>query len=423
MNKDRTRRLEQNLPWLFEELADARTPAYLEAAIERASAHSQRPAWSFPERWLPMEHVSTRVPATRLPWRQLGVLALLAILIAGALAVYVGSQQQTRVPAPFGLAANGSILFARGGDIFVANPVTGDETAIVTGPDADAGPVWSLDGTKVAFKRGTGHLFVVGDDGQGLTQLTHDPLTGLAPWSFSPDGRSIAALVGFGDSSIVVFPTDGSGEPKFFDVHATQDDSPPQYSPAGTEILFIGREPGVASRAVFALDPTSGETRTVITAPTSRDINGATWSPDGSRISYTMQDPSAPTATIRTHIVSADGSNYHVLDTEPDHIADWGGVWSNDGTRMVIGRIYQNPERFTTAIVPVDRSSAGVELECPPGAPTNDCTADWVWSPDDTMLIGSLGNGAQFIADPQTGKIRPAPWTVTGHPAMQRRAP
>jgi dipeptidyl aminopeptidase/acylaminoacyl peptidase len=423
MSIDRSGRLEPALPSLFEDLADARTPDYLEAAIERASAHSQRPAWTFLERWLPMEYISNRAPATRLPWRQLGVLVLLAIFIAGAVAVYVGSQAQTPLPAPFGPAANGKVLYAEDGDIFVADPVTGDETAIVSGPEADSGPVWSLDGTRIAFERGPGRLFVVDEDGQGLTQVTREALDGLGSWSFSPDGRSITALVGYGDSSIMVVPTDGSGEPKIFDVQATRDDSPPQYSPAGTEILFIGRDPGAASRAVFALDPTSGETRTVLTAPTSRDINGATWSPDGSRISYTMQDPSAPTATIRTHIVSADSSGDHVLDTEPDHIADWGGVWSNDGTRMVIGRIYRNPERFTTAIVPVDRSSAGIELECPPGAPTNDCTADWVWSPDDTMLIGSLGNGAQFIADPQTGKIRPAPWTATGHPAMQRRAP
>jgi hypothetical protein len=92
---------------------------------------------------------------------------------------------------------------------------------------------------------------------------------------------------------------------------------------------------------------------------------------------------------------------------------------------MVIGRWYEgDPYRVTTAIVPVDRSNAGVELECPPGASANDCTAVWIWSPDDTMLIGSRAvTLPQFLADPQTGKIRPAPWTATGAPKMQRRAP
>ena len=63
-----------------------------------------------------MELTSARVPATRLPMRQLGVLALIAILLAAALAVYVGSRQQ-KLPAPFGPAANGLIPYESGGDI------------------------------------------------------------------------------------------------------------------------------------------------------------------------------------------------------------------------------------------------------------------------------------------------------------------
>jgi Tol biopolymer transport system component len=285
--------------------------------------------------------------------------------------------------------------------------------------------VWSADGTKIAFERG-GLLFVVRDDGQGLRQVTSSPIRGLDSWSFSPDGRSIASFATGEDGlSIMVVPSDGSAAPKLFPVPATTGDGPPQYRPDGSEIMFIGLAPGATIRSIFALDPTTGETRTVIAAPEPGDISGADWSPDGSKISYNMHDSTAETFSNRVYVASSDGSGPVAVDTDPNTIGDWGwgGLWSNDGTRVIIGRSYENPERFTTAIVPVDRSSAGVELECPPGAPTNDCTADWVWSPDDTMLIGSLGSGAQFIADPQTGKIRPAPWMATGHPAMQRRAP
>ena len=56
----------------------ARTPDYLEAAIERASSRPQRPAWTFAGRWLPMDLVTTRVPSTRAPMRALGVLLLIA---------------------------------------------------------------------------------------------------------------------------------------------------------------------------------------------------------------------------------------------------------------------------------------------------------------------------------------------------------
>jgi Tol biopolymer transport system component len=374
-----------------------------------------------------MEITTTRVHGTRMPWRQLGVLALLLILIAGALAAYVGSQQQTRLPAPFGLASNGKVLFTDGGDVIVVDPANGDPTTIVSGPEVDMHPVWSPDGTKIAFERqakgaGLGHLFVALQDGLGLTQLTREPLLGLESWSFSPDGRSLTALVGHADPSILVIPTDGSGEAKIFDVRATRDDSPPQYNPKGTEIMFIGVESGAESRGVFALDPATGSTRAIVNAPESRDISGALWSPDGSMISYNMHDSTADRISNRVYVAASDGSGSVAVDTDPDTIADGGGTWSNDGSRVVIQRIYEDGTA-KSAIVPVDRSSAGVVLECPPKAPVNDCTADWVWSPDDTMLIGSReGYGRQFFADPVTGKVRPTPWTAYGSPAWQRVA-
>jgi hypothetical protein len=40
-----------------------------------------------------------------------------------------------------------------------------------------------------------------------------------------------------------------------------------------------------------------------------------------------------------------------------------------------------------------------------------------------SRLDAGSASTPQFLVDPTTGKIRPAPWTATGHPAMQRRAP
>ncbi|MFL5685674.1 MAG: hypothetical protein ACJ77D_06420 [Chloroflexota bacterium] len=419
-------RLERDLPSHLGDIAMGSYPQYIDDVLSITAQRRQRPGWTFPERWLPMDITTTRVPATRLPWRQLGVLALLLILIAGALAVYVGSQQP-RLPAPFGLAANGKILFTEGGDIVVADPVNGESATIVTGPETDRFPVWSPDGTKIAFERkartgGPGHLFVALQDGQGLTQLTREPLRGLDAWSFSPDGRSLTALVGDEDPSILVIPTDGSGEARIFDVPATREDSPPQFRPDGTEIMFIGVEPGADSRGVFGLDPATGTTRAIITAPESRDISGAAWSPDGSMISYNMHDTTAEGFSNRVHVVSSDGSGDIPVDTDRLTIGDWGGLWSNDGTRLIIQRFYDD-DTTHSAIVPVDRSNAGIVLECPPGGALGDCSADWTWSPDDSMLIGSRQSTAtQFIADSQTGRIRPAPWKASGSPAWQRVA-
>ena len=77
-------RFDRALPALFVELASASTPDYLETAIERASSRPQRPAWTYPGRWLPVDITTQAAPAARMPWRQLGILALIGLLLAVA---------------------------------------------------------------------------------------------------------------------------------------------------------------------------------------------------------------------------------------------------------------------------------------------------------------------------------------------------
>ena len=110
-------RFDRALPSLFVELASASTPDYLEAAIERASSRPQRPAWTYPGRWLPVDITTQAAPAARMPWRQLGILALIGLLLAVAAVAYVGARAGPLPAPPFGLAANGAIAMERDGDI------------------------------------------------------------------------------------------------------------------------------------------------------------------------------------------------------------------------------------------------------------------------------------------------------------------
>jgi Tol biopolymer transport system component len=374
--------------------------------------------------------------APRLPWRIVGVaLVLISLLVVAAL-VYVGSRQEKPAP-PFGPAANGSILFAEGGDIYRADPRTGATTAIVTSPDTEVGPVWSLDGTRFAFERkvrgngGPGLLFVGGADGRAPVQATPEPQNGLGGWNFSPDGRSIVAIAFVNGSwGIVLLSSDGSGAPRSFAVNATQDDGPPRYRPDGSEIMFIGKDPEASYRGVYGLDPKTGAVRTIIAPMETTDIHSASWSPDGTRIAYGTVDPLAAETSARTHVVSADGTGDITLDSDPNRFADFGTDWSNDGTRLSLTGFYRtaNGEVTRSIVAPVDRSGPGITIECPPGSPSGPCDAGWVWSPDDTQLIATAFDGANapighVIADPLTGKVRQAPWTATGDPAWQRVAP
>ncbi len=191
------RRLERDLPQILGDLAMGPYPDYIDDVLATTAQRRQRPAWTFPERWLPMDIVTTRVPTTALPLRQFGVLALIALLAAAALAVFVGAQ--ARLPAPFGPAANGLIAYSDMGDIFTLDPVNGATRAVVTGPEFDHDPVWSRDGTRLVFQRkagagaALGTLIVARADGSGIVQVTPEPLSDLGFYGFSPDGRSIVA--------------------------------------------------------------------------------------------------------------------------------------------------------------------------------------------------------------------------------------
>src|SRR6188472_4276957 len=123
------RRLERVLPDLLGELAAGPYPEYIDDVLVTTAQRRKRPAWTFPERWLPVDIVTTQVGAPRAPWRQIGVLALIALLIAGLVAVYIGSQP--RLPAPFGVAGNGSIVFVDDGDIYVSDTLTGTPRLLI----------------------------------------------------------------------------------------------------------------------------------------------------------------------------------------------------------------------------------------------------------------------------------------------------
>ena len=108
--------------------------------------------------------------APHVSWRALAVLALLVLALVSA-ALYAGSQQR-RLPAPFGPAANGVIPYVSNGDLYAGDPITGESRLLVGGPEGDALPQFSPDGTRVAFMRDVGttsikpiDIYVAGADG------------------------------------------------------------------------------------------------------------------------------------------------------------------------------------------------------------------------------------------------------------------
>ena len=140
-----------------------------------------------------MDITTQAAPVARMPWRQLGILALIGLLVAVAAVAYVGARRGPSPAPPFGLAANGAIAMERDGDIVTVDHATGTVTPITTGPEIDRAPVYFRDGTRIAFERSVDvtrrtafdhgrqrrrHRPGPGDPGAARRPSSVDPLTG-----------------------------------------------------------------------------------------------------------------------------------------------------------------------------------------------------------------------------------------------------
>ena len=432
MTMDRSARIERTLPVLFDQLAEARTPDYLEAAIERASSRPQRPAWTYPERWLPMELVTTRVPLTRLPMRQLGVLALIVALLAAALAVYVGSQQQeTKLPAPFGVASNGAIALARAGDLYIVDPRSGRETLVLAGIEEDEWLGFTPDGTLGVFLRWgpdnggmtAARIGVVGLRGGQAPMFIQKDVLHRGDWvEMAPNGRDVAFTAfdwGTPNYRINVAAIDGSSFKTFSDVPLADYGGLAFLAPEGREIVYLALSENGHSHDIRALDVTTGQTRAILETTQANDIFGnISAAPDGLRIAYAARTPSGG---VSVHVIGSDGSGDRVVGHAPGATFEAWPQWDPEGRRLLIER---NAGGGVVRPVLVDLDG-GPDVVIDTTISQNG--AGKAWAPDGSAILAQR-NGEdgtplqQELWDARTGAVTPVAWDSVTPPAWQRIA-
>ena len=434
------RRLERDLPQILGDLAIGPYPDYIDDVLVTTAHRRQRAAWTFPERWLPMDFVTERVSTPRVPWRALGALALIALLIAAAVAAYVGSQ--ARLPAPFGVARNGLVAYAAGGDIYTADPVTGAAKAIVAGPETDLAPRFSLDGTHIVFERrgtanGPGLLYVTKWDGSELVPITSEPSTSLDNYAFAPNGHEVLVSTGLG---LLIANTDGSGT-RPLDVGALLASEPDYSAPDGGEIVFVGRTVGSDATGLYVVRPDGTGLRTIV-EPSNLIPVMPRWSPDGSRIAYSAYGADYQTggSLLRAYVVGADGRSNRPLRVIPENDLENAASWSNDGTRLLIEGCYDDPADDsadcvgTFSVIPVDGGGPVIEIDLETGLSGAVLAAasagTWhVWAPDDRMILTvpltgqGLPPSTPLLWDPLTGRSQAWAGAIAGSASWQRQAP
>jgi len=426
---DQTRPADRKLRGLLLELAQTRTPDYLEAAIEQASARSQRPAWTFLERWIPMELVTSRVSMTRLPWRQLGVLALIALLVAGALVVYVGSRIQRSPAPPFGPAGNGLIALGRDGDLFVVDPATGRETLLVGGPESDEWIGFTPDGTRGIFLRWGPDNGAVTAAGIGSVQLNggakpvlmgKDVLHGNDSIELAPNGRDVAFATfdwGTPNIHINVGSLDGTSFRVFENVPVADYGGLAFLAPDGHELVFVAPNANAHTHDIRALDLATGTTRLIVETSRTTDIFGnLSASPDGKRIAYALADSSG---AISVHVVGTDGIGDRVVGHAAGATFEAWPQWDPQGRRLLL-------ERDTGAggVRPVIVDLGGGP-DVVVATTISENGAGKAWAPDGSAILAqrTAANGNQLqqeLWNVTTGAVTPVGWPSRSAPAWQR---
>jgi Tol biopolymer transport system component len=245
---------------------------------------------------------------------------------------------------------NGRIVFAHEHDIYVMNADGTERTQLTTDPEADFDPVWSPDGTQIAFRAhrdGNEEVYVMNADGSEQTNLTNNPRTDYSP-AWSPDGSQIAFAsdrLNTSGNDIWLMDADGSNPTRLTDIPGISEY--PTWSPDGSQIAFtctFGRRlpEGVGDFEICVVN-VDGTDLVQLTDEEGESTLPA-WSPDGNSIVFESNRHGWPTlpdyvpagydnerfGEYDLYLMNIDGSNQVNITNNPRE-DDRMPAWSQDG--------------------------------------------------------------------------------------------
>jgi dipeptidyl aminopeptidase/acylaminoacyl peptidase len=399
---------------------------YLGDVLAATRGARQRPAWSSLERWLPMD---LTFPTRRLPvlpsLRLLITVGLIVILAALAI-IAVGSRQQ-RLPAPFGPAANGSILSdSANGDINVSAADGTNTRPLITGPTVDHGPWFSHDGTRFVFAREAGPdvtIMLARADGSDVRQLTPQ-LGGMDWYEFSPDDKRL----------VVVHTVDGRQTLSVLDIdtQAMRDLPIPDLQvmylvlwrpPNGDELYFTARPSrfALSQAGLYAIRPDGTGFREVLPPrPDQAQYQNLDVSADGAQLAYWQyeQDAVAARSHAYVHLLDLRTGVDRRMTFDPTNDDESLLKFSPDGRTAAI--IVATGGRIRLQLV--DLTGAAAPRHVGPDLPSTD-NLGFGFSPDGKQVVIAFDNAAPTFIDVPTGRVTIGPTVWQVFSSWQRLAP
>jgi dipeptidyl aminopeptidase/acylaminoacyl peptidase len=349
--------LERSVRMVLESSAPSAPPDELLARVLTTTRGGRpRPAWLADLKEPPMRHTS-RVTVGSPTLRVAAIMALtLALALAAAGAVIAGASLMPSEPVavlpPFGPAANGNLLYAKDGDLYLADADGSNSRAITTTKQNESSPQFSHDGQTITFAAGpdTNPAAMLAD-ADGSKERT---VLEAQEWSlgFMADDERLIATRGVGDSTVLSVVDVAAGSIKDLDLGDVEPWYFQEPRPNSDEIVFMGHTtPGGPERGLFAIRPDDTGLRTI--GATTGDVPDADTafqdidlSPDGKTIAYWSWEPKGgvPGATAEAYLHLRDLDTGEELPVLFDHLGsdnpygDDNGLiprFSPDGTMMI----------------------------------------------------------------------------------------
>lgn len=259
------------------------------------------------------------------------------------------AEQATAAPAPQPTVTTqgGTIAFVTeqfGGENICTISSDGSNFQQLTQRENNGVPVWSPDGTKIAFYSnmhtgdGTYAIFVMNPDGTDAQQLTTATgWNGVPTWS--PDGKFIAFesdRYGANRHEIFILDVANKSDKRTFRLGRS-----PAWSQDGTKIAYESERDGQVD--IYTLNAETFE-ETRVTNDVDEDRAPA-WSPDSSSIIFASKTSS--TVLFDLYQIMADGTGKRNRLTDTSDVFADPISWSPDRTKFIFSALWKgSPDIF-----------------------------------------------------------------------------
>ena len=213
------------------------------------------------------------------------------------------------------------------------------------------------------------------------TRISLGPSDGLSPIAWSRDGTRLllAEQTNFGTAheDLCVLRADGSEKPLTSDGGSSEG----SFSPDGTKVVFAG------DAGLFVVDVEGGTPRLIARSYMAWWLGSPAWSPDGSRIAYTVYLEGGPPLTYEIWTVNPDGTNPRLLLD----LGECGGggcsgglAWSPDGSMLAFHSMRDNLSGRRLGIYVVHADGSAMHR-------IKDLGYQPIWSPDGSRIAYRQG--------------------------------